>query len=120
LVDEYSIRKSFTDLCLLLKASGCIAVSGGLEVASDRLLKLIDKGVTVEQVARSDSQFYRSRSYGTCVSYVWLSTQTIQETVDSLEGSSIVRSRSFVIRVSGINLPWQRTVLLECIQRNLV
>ncbi|MES2578816.1 MAG: radical SAM protein, partial [Bacteroidota bacterium] len=36
-------EKSFTkDLCLLLKASGCIAVSGGLEVASDRLLKLID------------------------------------------------------------------------------
>jgi hypothetical protein len=34
-VDEYSIRKSFTaDLCLLLKASGCIAVSGGLEVRS--------------------------------------------------------------------------------------
>lgn len=37
-------EKSFTmDLCRLLKASGCIAVSGGLEVASDRLLKLIDK-----------------------------------------------------------------------------
>ena len=39
-------EKSFTaDLCLLLKKSGCIAVSGGLEVASDRLLDLIDKGV---------------------------------------------------------------------------
>ncbi|MBO9635910.1 MAG: radical SAM protein, partial [Chitinophagaceae bacterium] len=35
-------EKSFTrDLCLLLKRSGCIAVSGGLEVASDRLLELI-------------------------------------------------------------------------------
>ena len=31
--------------------SGCIAISGGLEVASDRLLNLIDKGVTVAQVA---------------------------------------------------------------------
>ncbi|MDO8992897.1 MAG: radical SAM protein, partial [Daejeonella sp.] len=46
-------EKSFTrNLCLLLKASGCIAISGGLEVASDRLLELIQKGVTVEQVAR--------------------------------------------------------------------
>lgn len=37
-------EKSFTaDLCQLLKASGCIAVSGGLEVASDRLLELIKK-----------------------------------------------------------------------------
>jgi len=51
-------EKSFSkDLCLLLKASGCIAVSGGLEVASDRLLKLIDKGVTVEQVAKVTSNF---------------------------------------------------------------
>ena len=45
-------EKNFTpDLCRLLQASGCIAVSGGLEVASDRLLDLIQKGVTVEQVA---------------------------------------------------------------------
>lgn len=41
--------KSFTpDLCFLLMKSGCIAVSGGLEVASPRILKLIDKGVTIE------------------------------------------------------------------------
>jgi hypothetical protein len=53
----------------LLKASGCIAVSGGLEVASDRLLKLI-KGVTVEQVAKVLRNFKR---YGSCVFDVWLS-----------------------------------------------
>jgi len=47
-------EKSFTrDLCLLLKAAGCIAVSGGLEVASDRLLQLIEKGITVAQVDNS-------------------------------------------------------------------
>ena len=51
-------EKNFTqDLCYLLKASGCIAVSGGLEVASERLLKLIDKGVTVEQVAQVTRNF---------------------------------------------------------------
>ncbi|HEX8377296.1 MAG TPA: radical SAM protein, partial [Pedobacter sp.] len=34
-------EKSFTlDLAILLMESGCIAISGGLEVASDRLLKL--------------------------------------------------------------------------------
>ena len=32
--------------------AGCIAVTGGLEVASNRLLALMQKGVTVEQVAR--------------------------------------------------------------------
>ena len=51
-------EKSFTqDLCILLKASGCIAVSGGLEVASDRLLELIQKGITVAQVARVSKHF---------------------------------------------------------------
>ncbi|MFY8045607.1 MAG: B12-binding domain-containing radical SAM protein, partial [Chitinophagaceae bacterium] len=51
-------EKSFTrDLCLLLKRSGCIAVSGGLEVASDRLLTLIQKGITVAQVARVSKSF---------------------------------------------------------------
>lgn len=79
-------EKSFTrDLCLLLKASGCIAVSGGLEVASDRLLKLIDKGVTVEQVAKVTRNFTDA---GVMVhSYLMYGypTQTVQETVDSLE-----------------------------------
>src|ERR1700761_7184291 len=42
-------EKAFTpEHCRLLAASGCVAVSGGLEVASDRLLKLMKKGVTVE------------------------------------------------------------------------
>ena len=79
-------EKSFTkDLCLLLKASGCIAVSGGLEVASDRLLKLIDKGVTVEQVAKVTRNFTEA---GVMVhSYLMYGypSQTVQETVDSLE-----------------------------------
>ena len=79
-------EKNFTkDLCILLKASGCIAVSGGLEVASDRLLKLIDKGVTVAQVAQVTLNFTEA---GVMVhSYLMYGypTQTIQETIDSLE-----------------------------------
>ncbi len=59
-------EKNFTkDLCMLLKASGCIAVSGGLEVASDRLLALIDKGVTVEQVAQVTRNFTEPTSWCT-------------------------------------------------------
>ena len=51
-------EKSFTpELCRQLAASGCIAVSGGLEVASDRLLKLMQKGVSVQQVARVTKAF---------------------------------------------------------------
>src|SRR5690554_2219005 len=79
-------EKSFTlDLCRLLKASGCIAVSGGLEVASDRLLKLIDKGVTVEQVARVNRNFTEAGIMVHSYLMYGFPTQTAQETIDSLE-----------------------------------
>ncbi len=79
-------EKNFTlDLCRLLKASGCIAVSGGLEVASDRLLKLIDKGVTVEQVARVNRNFTEAGIMVHAYLMYGFPTQTTQETIDSLE-----------------------------------
>ena len=79
-------EKSFTaDLCLLLRASGCIAVSGGLEVASDRLLQLIQKGVTVEQVAQVTRYFTEARIMVHAYLMYGYPTQTVQETVDSLE-----------------------------------
>jgi len=79
-------EKSFTsDLCFLLKESGCIAVSGGLEVASDRLLELIKKGVTVEQVAQVTRNFTESGIMVHAYLMYGYPTQTIQETIDSLE-----------------------------------
>ncbi|AZA76685.1 radical SAM protein [Chryseobacterium sp. G0186] len=79
-------EKSFTrDLCYLLKLSGCVAVSGGLEVASDRLLKLIDKGVSVEQVANVTRNFTEAGVMVHAYLMYGYPTQTIQETVDSLE-----------------------------------
>ncbi len=79
-------EKSFSaDLCILLKASGCIAVSGGLEVASDRLLALIDKGVTVEQVARVTRNLTAAGIMVHAYLMYGYPTQTVQETVDSLE-----------------------------------
>ncbi len=79
-------EKSFTqDLCLLLKAAGCIAVSGGLEVASDRLLKLIDKGITVSQVAKVCKHFTDSGIMVHAYLMYGFPTQSDQETIDSLE-----------------------------------
>lgn len=79
-------EKRFTrDLCRLLKASGCIAVSGGLEVASDRLLKLINKGTTVEQVAVVANNFTQEGMLVHAYLMYAFPTQTVQETVDSLE-----------------------------------
>jgi hypothetical protein len=79
-------EKSFSkELCQLLKASGCIAVSGGLEVASDRLLELIDKGVTVEQVAKVTRNFTEAGVMVHAYLMYGFPTQTVQETIDSLE-----------------------------------
>ncbi len=79
-------EKSFTrDLCLLLKASGCIAVSGGLEVASDRLLALIQKGITVAQVAQVNKHFTEAGIMVHAYLMYGFPTQTAQETIDSLE-----------------------------------
>lgn len=79
-------EKSFSrDLCLLLKAAGCIAVSGGLEVASDRLLALIEKGITVTQVAQVNKHFTEAGIMVHAYLMYGFPTQTAQETIDSLE-----------------------------------
>jgi radical SAM superfamily enzyme YgiQ (UPF0313 family) len=79
-------EKSFTpELCLQLADSGCIAVSGGLEVASDRLLKLMQKGVSVEQVARVTRAFSDAGILVHAYLMYGFPTQTVQDTVDALE-----------------------------------
>lgn len=79
-------EKSFSkDLCFLLRMSGLVAVSGGLEVAGDRLLKLIDKGVSVDQVAKVTRNFTEAGVMVHSYLMYGFPTQTEQETIDSLE-----------------------------------
>ena len=79
-------EKTFTPaLADLLAESGCIALSGGLEVASDRLLALMQKGVTVEQVARVTKSFSEAGILVHAYLMYGFPTQTVQDTVDALE-----------------------------------
>jgi CheY-like chemotaxis protein len=79
-------EKTFTpELAELLSESGCIAMSGGLEVASDRLLALMQKGVTVDQVARVTHGFSQSGILVHAYLMYGFPTQTVQDTVDALE-----------------------------------
>jgi hypothetical protein len=73
------------DLCRLLAASGCIAVSAGLEVASDRLLAAMKKGITVEQTARVASAFHAAGILVHAYLMYGFPGETIAETVESLE-----------------------------------
>jgi radical SAM superfamily enzyme YgiQ (UPF0313 family) len=79
-------EKSFTsEVTELMSDAGCVAVSGGLEVASDRLLVKMKKGVTVEQVARVAKNFRNSKIMVHAYLMYGFPTQTVQETIDSLE-----------------------------------
>jgi len=79
-------EKAFTpELCTLLARSGCVAISGGLEVASDRLLELMKKGVTVEQVARVTRAFTDAGVMVHAYLMYGFPTETAQDTIDALE-----------------------------------
>jgi radical SAM superfamily enzyme YgiQ (UPF0313 family) len=79
-------ERSFTpELAQLLARSGCVAVSGGLEVASDRLLELMNKGVTVEQVARVTRAFTDAGVMVHAYLMYGFPTETAQDTIDALE-----------------------------------
>ena len=79
-------EKTFTPaLCQQLADSGCIAISGGLEVASDRLLALMKKGVSVDQVARVTKGFADAGVLVHAYLMYGFPTQTVQDTVDALE-----------------------------------
>lgn len=79
-------EKTFTpELCDLLAQSGCIAVTGGLEVASDRLLEKMKKGVSIEQVAKVTAAFSEHNIMVHAYLMYGFPTQTEQETIDALE-----------------------------------
>jgi Radical SAM superfamily len=73
------------DLCRLLAASGCIAVTAGLEAASDRLLETIKKGITVDQTALVAAAFKDAGILVHAYLMYGCPSETVQETVDSLE-----------------------------------
>ncbi len=73
------------DLARLCAHAGLIAVTGGLEVASPRILEKMQKGVTIEQVVRAALAF---RAAGVRVhAYLMYGfpTQTDQESIDAME-----------------------------------
>lgn len=79
-------EKAYTpELCYLMAEAGCIAVSGGLEVASNRLLKLMNKGVSIEQTIAAA----RNLTNAGIMVHVYLMygfpTETLQETINALE-----------------------------------
>ena len=79
-------EKTFTPaLAERLAESGCIAITGGLEVASDRLLALMKKGVSVDQVARVTKGFADAGVLVHAYLMYGFPTQTVQDTVDALE-----------------------------------
>ncbi len=79
-------EEAFTpDLCRLLAASGCVAITAGLEAASDRLLEEMKKGITVAQTARVAAAFRQAGILVHAYLMYGCPGETIEDTVDSLE-----------------------------------
>ena len=79
-------EKSFTpELCYILAQSGCIAISGGLEVASPRILKLVNKGITIETARESMKNFTEAGIMTHAYLMYGFPTETEKETIESLE-----------------------------------
>ena len=78
-------RRFDDELARLMKRSGCIAVSGGLECAHDRLLALMDKGITNAQA----SEAMRALAGAGILVHAYLMygypTQTVEETLEALD-----------------------------------
>ena len=100
----------------VLKESGCIAVSGGLEVAWIDF-RINQKGVTVEQVAQVTRNFTESEIMVHAYLMYGYPTQTIQETVDSLEMVRQLFELGVLQSGFGINLHDCSIHLWECFLR---
>jgi radical SAM superfamily enzyme YgiQ (UPF0313 family) len=78
--------KGFTpELAGLMARAGCVAVTGGLEAATDRLLTLLDKGFTLDQVTRVTHALTGAGIMVHAYLMYGCPSQTGQDTVDSLE-----------------------------------
>jgi radical SAM superfamily enzyme YgiQ (UPF0313 family) len=77
--------KALLGMAPLLARSGCIGITGGLEVASDRVLSLMDKGVSLEQAARVCAEFAAEDIFTHAYLIYGFPTETAQETIDALE-----------------------------------
>ncbi len=78
--------RAFTpSLTELMARSGCVAVSGGLECATDRLLALQSKGFDTAQATRAIAACAEAGLLVHAYLMYGYPTQTLQETVDALE-----------------------------------
>jgi len=79
-------EKSFDlSLCQLMSKAGCIAVSGGLEAAHDKLLKTINKGIDIQQATIVLNNFRKCHIKSHAYLIFGIPNQTEQQLIDSLE-----------------------------------
>ncbi len=79
-------EKGFTpELAGLMAAAGCVAVTGGMECAEDRLLALMQKGVGLKESAKACAALSEAGLLVHAYLMYGFPTQTLQETVDGLE-----------------------------------
>ena len=73
------------ELARLMARAGCIAVTGGLECADDRLLKLMNKGITLASAQRALRAFHAAGIMAHAYLMYGFPTETEREAMGALE-----------------------------------
>ncbi|WP_432842740.1 B12-binding domain-containing radical SAM protein [Dactylosporangium sp. CA-092794] len=82
---EIRLEKYWSDeRCELLKRSGCTAISVGFESANQRILDLIDKGTTPEQVRRTIAAMTKAGIGVQMMGFTGFPTETVAEAMDTI------------------------------------
>ena len=79
---DTQFNRELTDL---MKEAGCVAVTGGVEVACERLLKLMNKGTHLDQIFEVTGNFRDSGIFVHAYLQYGFPTETVEETLQSLE-----------------------------------
>ena len=79
-------EKAFDEeLCRLLARAGCVAVTGGIECAEERLITLMNKGIQLRDMTRAASAFSRAGVLVHAYLMYGFPTQNRQAVVDALD-----------------------------------
>jgi radical SAM superfamily enzyme YgiQ (UPF0313 family) len=90
-------EKAFTtELAQLMAKAGCIAVTGGLECANDRLLALMNKGITCKSAATVCKAFSEAGILVHAYLMYGFPTQTQQEILEALEYVRDLFAKGFI------------------------
>ncbi|MBN1654677.1 MAG: B12-binding domain-containing radical SAM protein [Deltaproteobacteria bacterium] len=106
----------------LLKRTGCISVEVGIESCSDKVLKIINKGLTKERILRLNREFARSKIEMACNFMVGFPGEEIEDLKETARAIVTMAEDNPYMKVTFVSIyqPYPGTALYsECLKLGL-